>query len=165
MRHHLPCRCGKPWSAEAFYASQPCYCKECWKSQMRLRRDDPEIAQRERESAKANRINDPSYLADQRQRYNTHPRNRARAIRCTDNWRRKYPERVIAIGAVAYAVKTLNLFRERCESCGTDQFVCAFHDDYSKPLKVTWNCRRCRHTYRLAQATALAISIKEAGFE
>jgi hypothetical protein len=164
MRYHLPCRCGKPWSAEAFYKGQPCYCKECWKAVMRRRRADPVIAAGERDSASVRRANNPSYLADQRERY-TNPHNRARAIRNVDKWRQKYPERAPAIDAVKKAINTTYaLDRGPCEKCNTTVRVCGFHiGNYADPLRVTWRCRAChgaaQREARLAWATAQAISI------
>jgi hypothetical protein len=87
-----------------------------------------------------------------------YPRNRARAIRCTDKWRFLNPEKADAINAVAYAIRSYTLVRGRCIGCGTDKHVCAWHDDYSKPLDVTWSCRRCRHTGRAAARAGIEAS-------
>jgi hypothetical protein len=82
-----------------------------------------------------------------------YPRNQAQAIRRTNKWRVLNPEKAHAINAVASAIRTYSLERGRCIGCGTDRHVCGYHDDYTKPLEVTWSCRRCRHMER---ATARA---------
>jgi hypothetical protein len=97
--------------------------------------------------------------------YRKHERRRI------DVWRMKNPEKQRAIAMVGHAVRNDNLMRGPCEKCGTKVRVCGFHDQgYSTPLDVVWRCRSCnraqRNNDRLAQATALSISIdKEAGFE
>jgi len=58
-------------------------------------------------------------------------------------YRRKYPQKVKAQNAVAYAVSNGTLVKGPCESCGTTQDICAHHSDYLKPLEVEWLCRPC----------------------
>jgi hypothetical protein len=126
---------------------------------MRRRRADPKIAASEHESAVIRRHN-PEYLAKERERRRNEPQLRAQAIRNTDKWRLKYPERAPAITAVSKAIKvTCDLDRGPCEKCGTTVKVCGFHiDGYADPLMVTWRCRRChgaaQRAARLAQGTA-----------
>jgi phenylpropionate dioxygenase-like ring-hydroxylating dioxygenase large terminal subunit len=94
--------------------------------------------------------------------YRSDPHNKAKATRCLVMWRRNNRERNAAANVVAQAIRNNRLVRGRCAGCGTDKFVCAYHDDYAKPYKVKWNCRRCRHVYRLAVAKQVAISIGQA---
>jgi hypothetical protein len=91
--------------------------------------------------------------------YRSDPINRAKAAMYKITWRRNNCERNAAIDVVAQAIAKGRLDRGRCAGCGTDKFVCAYHDDDAKPYKVKWNCRRCHHASKLAQAAALAISI------
>lgn len=54
-------------------------------------------------------------------------------------WREENPNKYKAHGKVAYEVRKGNLTPKPCEKCGEEESV-AHHDDYSKPLDVTWLC-------------------------
>jgi hypothetical protein len=56
-------------------------------------------------------------------------------------WRRQNPEKYEAHKAVANALNRGLLKKGKCVVCGSLR-VDAHHDDYSKPLQVTWLCRR-----------------------
>lgn len=57
-----------------------------------------------------------------------------------------------ARSAVAYAIKTGRLCRpDVCEWCSEMTFCEAAHRDYSKPLDVTWLCRRCHRRWDTAE--------------
>jgi hypothetical protein len=124
-----PCdRCGEPWSGKAFYDGRPGICKECHKARVYRRRADPQVKAHDYERVKL-----------RLKRSGEWKRNRM------TKWRIENREKDRAINTVSQAVKNYSLVRgRRCVSCGTDKNVCAFHDDYSKPLKVTWSCRPCR---------------------
>ncbi len=55
-------------------------------------------------------------------------------------WRDKNKKKLYAHGVVAYRIKTGELIRKPCETCGSIQRVHAHHDDYSNPLDVRWLC-------------------------
>ena len=57
-------------------------------------------------------------------------------------WRKEDSRRFIAHNAVARAVKKGILVRQPCEMCGNEKTV-AHHEDYDKPLAVTWLCQPC----------------------
>lgn len=59
------------------------------------------------------------------------------------NYRKRFPEKQKAQNAVSYALHAGKLTKGLCSSCGTDQDICAHHEDYTKPLDVTWLCRPC----------------------
>ncbi len=45
-----------------------------------------------------------------------------------------------------YAVKTGKIVRPKvCSRCSKEGVIDAHHEDYSKPLDVTWICRRCHN--------------------
>jgi len=48
-----------------------------------------------------------------------------------------------ARGAAQAALKSGRLTRKPCEACGGPEKAHMHHEDYSKPLKVKWLCRRC----------------------
>jgi ribosomal protein S27AE len=56
-------------------------------------------------------------------------------------YRRRHRERQRARGQVTVAVRLGLLVRGACERCGAAE-VEAHHDDYGKPLKVRWLCRK-----------------------
>lgn len=58
-------------------------------------------------------------------------------------YRRKYPEKVRAQNAVAYALRHGTLVKGPCQHCTTTEDICAHHADYAKPLDVVWLCRAC----------------------
>jgi hypothetical protein len=163
-----PCdHCGEPWSARAFYVDRPGCCKECHKARVNRRRADPLVkAQRyERAKLRLKRLSDAKPKNEKPRRepppareYTYHPpRDRAAEIRRVEKWRMENRDKARAIDAVAHAVRNYDLERPaRCESCGTDKHVVAFHDDYAKPLVVTWSCRRCRSKARRQAAAALS---------
>ena len=57
----------------------------------------------------------------------------------TKEYRRRYPERYKANGAVAAALKSVRLVKQPCACCGAAD-VEAHHPDYSRPLDVIWLC-------------------------
>ena len=57
-------------------------------------------------------------------------------------WQLKHPERRAAHEAVRRALLRGELVRQPCEDCGAIHTVDAHHEDYSRPLEVTWLCRR-----------------------
>lgn len=86
--------------------------------------------------------------------------NRARERRSTTAYRERHPERERAKRAIRSALEKGWLTRpERCEKCGRDpgprsdgrSQIHAHHEDYSRPLCVTWMCIHC-HTAEHSRA-------------
>lgn len=70
-------------------------------------------------------------------------------------YNKQYPERAKAGDIVTYAVKTGQISREPCQVCGSNENLCAHHDDYALPLAVVWLCakhHKARH-WRLRGGT------------
>lgn len=44
---------------------------------------------------------------------------------------------------VGNAIRDGKLMRNPCIKCGSKKYLNAHHEDYYKPLDVTWLCRRC----------------------
>ena len=76
-----------------------------------------------------------------RQRAKTDSRIK-QSIEITRRWRNDDKRRARAHSAVAWAIKSGDLVRAPCESCGRED-VHAHHDDYDKPLEVRWLCPAC----------------------
>jgi hypothetical protein len=60
-------------------------------------------------------------------------------------YRKKYPEKIHARKIVYVAVRNGTLVKKKC-FCGKAK-VEAHHEDYSKPLKVKWMCRKHHRKY------------------
>lgn len=74
-------------------------------------------------------------------------RHRERLLAQTQAWKAKYPERVKAHTAVRIALMQGKLVKpDGCSACGRARLprqLEGHHEDYSKPLEVTWLCRKC----------------------
>lgn len=57
-------------------------------------------------------------------------------------WAELNPEKKKAHSALRLAIVNGDVIRESCSKCGNWK-ACGHHVDYSKPLEVTWLCRRC----------------------
>jgi hypothetical protein len=57
-------------------------------------------------------------------------------------WEARNPEKKAAHLVVSKALRRGLLHRSPCERCGACK-VDAHHEDYAKPLEVTWLCRAC----------------------
>jgi len=59
-------------------------------------------------------------------------------------WRESNPDKYRARVAFAMAINNKSIKRvDVCSVCGSNYFVDAHHEDYSKPLEVQWLCRLC----------------------
>lgn len=78
--------------------------------------------------------------------YRTTPQGATKMREAVNRSITKHPEKQKARMRIAYQIKTGRMVRPtKCERCN---YVCkphAHHDDYSKPLDVTWLCITC-HT-------------------
>lgn len=80
--------------------------------------------------------------------YAARPESVKRSIERTKVYREKYKIRYKAYCSVANAIRDGKLIPRPCEVCGTEEFVHAHHEDYSKPLEVKWLCgihHKARH--------------------
>jgi hypothetical protein len=63
----------------------------------------------------------------------------------TKAWRAEDKRRCAAHNAVARAIKSGSLVRNKCIRCSEPKTV-AHHEDYDKPLDVMWLCQPCHKT-------------------
>jgi ribosomal protein L44E len=91
----------------------------------------------------------PCVNARQRRNWRDSPEKHRDALKA---WRRRNPTgpltgesklRADARRDANKAIRSGQLVRQPCESCGTSNRVQAHHDDYSKPLDVRWMCSEC----------------------
>jgi ribosomal protein S27AE len=76
------------------------------------------------------------------------------------------PKNKIKIRAHYMLNKAVNnglLKRENCFLCGTDQQIVAHHDDYRKPLKVKWVCKKCHRIVHSKAYNNGAVAYNNAG--
>lgn len=63
-------------------------------------------------------------------------------------YRLRHPERTAVYCKVYRAKKAGVLIPPiRCPGCGEEHQIHAHHEDYSRPLSVTWICARCHHEH------------------
>lgn len=93
---------------------------------------------------------------DVKKRYNTEPeklrayelkRNKLPARRASKKdylktWRKKNRDKSRAHKEIGRKTAAGKIQREPCSVCGTNKYVHAHHDDYSKPLVVLWLCAK-----------------------
>ena len=60
----------------------------------------------------------------------------------TRKYRNKYPEKAKARAMVSYHLRSGHISKKPCEKCGNIETE-AHHEDYSKPLDITWLCESC----------------------
>lgn len=86
--------------------------------------------------------------------------DRERGNRQTIEYRRRYQENnPIKRGASALVNKAIHnkLLKKpkSCESCGETTSLHGHHDDYSKPLEVTWLCPSCHFVWHAKHGEGL----------
>lgn len=75
-----------------------------------------------------------------REIYNQSEKGKKLAVVRAIRYQKENKEIRLAHMKVKYAIDHGNLHKQPCEVCGCGK-VEAHHDDYSKPLEVTWLCR------------------------
>jgi ribosomal protein S27AE len=64
--------------------------------------------------------------------------------RITRRWRLANPEKNMAHRLMKGALRRGEIVKaESCEDCGAGGVLHGHHEDYSRPLNVTWLCPRC----------------------
>lgn len=69
-------------------------------------------------------------------------------------WQLRFPEKRRAHEAVRQALLKGILVKGVCQDCGSADHVDAHHDNYARPLEVTWLCRRhhmARHRRKITK--------------
>lgn len=62
----------------------------------------------------------------------------------------------------AYALRTRRIRKpEKCEKCGNPGRLVMHHEDYFKPLEVTWLCTHCHGVYENAKRKGKKYSVTE----
>lgn len=140
------CRCDQDKSVADFYADKRAkdglsgHCKQCHLAKTNAyKRADPE--RRRLQDQRWRQQNPDAVQAARRRYWDANPGLKTEHNR---DWRRRYPDRARAHNALNRAVR-LGIVRPPhcCQSCGREAPLEAHHADYSKPLEVSWLCRKC----------------------
>jgi hypothetical protein len=59
------------------------------------------------------------------------------------NWRKSNPEKYAAHIIVGNALASGKIVKQPCEKCESEKHIHGHHNDYSKPLEITWLCCIC----------------------
>lgn len=70
------------------------------------------------------------------------PTRRVKRIKYQRDMRHRHPEKRNARQIALRALKAGVLIKQPCEIKGCTRTVQMHHDDYSKPLEITWLCRK-----------------------
>ncbi len=128
---------------DAFYASNKSRCKECVKARVRRNRADKIDYYRAYDRARAwlpERVLARQKYAKRRQ---ADPELRAVDRQRAEDWSKRHPLKRRAHVITGNAIRDGRLVQEPCERCGAEENIDAHHEDYTKPLDVTWLCRTC----------------------
>ncbi len=95
-----------------------------------------------REQGRIWRENHPGYNQKAcRKYYESHGGEVRRSV-C--EWAHSHPEAVMAQNCVKTKLRNGKLQRPtNCSVCGKEDIIEAHHDNYEKPLDITWVCRTC----------------------
>ncbi len=84
----------------------------------------------------------------QKKRYVSSEKGRSSRKTANKKYWDSHPQKAKAHNAVSNALRDGKLERpDICESCDTEIFVEAHHEDYNKPLEVIWMCIKCHKEY------------------
>jgi len=126
----------------AFYASIGTYCKPCWRARVRANRLARIDYYREYDRA---RTDQPDRVAARKayaERVKNTPHLRTISHARTKAWMARNNEKRRAHIMTGNAIKYGLLKKQPCVRCGEAR-VEAHHEDYLKPLDVTWLCKPC----------------------
>lgn len=84
------------------------------------------------------------YREEQRRIYQQTSEGKLASSKAKAEYRKRNPVKAKAHAIVSRAIRAGKLFSMPCCDCGAE-VAHAHHDDYAKPLNVTWLCAKC-HT-------------------
>ena len=119
-------------------------CIECVKKRIRLhRKANPDKYKKYEKSRSCL----PNRIAS-RKKYWSSDKGKNTRKRASINFRLKYPLRYAANVLTQQALRRGDLRHALfCEACGSNEKLEAHHDDYTKPLQVTWLCSKCHQAW------------------
>lgn len=135
-------KCDSAKSPEEFYVSNRSRCKECVKAAVRANRK--RRAQYYRKYDRMRFQTDPKIRA-RHKRYQASEAGKQSMLKSRRKWMERHPERRAAHITLGNAVRDGKINKpDRCEACGDrHKRIHGHHEDYRKPLDVTWLCPPC----------------------
>lgn len=71
-------------------------------------------------------------------------RHREQRMAYQREWKKRFPEKYVAHYTYRNALSRGKIARpSKCSACGVACKPDGHHEDYSKPLEITWLCRKC----------------------
>lgn len=130
------CKTDKPDTE--FYITNKSWCKECTKEAATASR----LANIEKVRARDRARGLTRKKKKMVKAYAKTDRGKERRRAASAAWIQRNPEKRKAQVAVGNALRDGKLVRQPCEDCGKEKAQ-AHHEDYSKPLEVSWKCAKC----------------------
>ncbi len=62
-------------------------------------------------------------------------------------YEKKYPQKARAHAIFSNALRYGTLIKKPCQECGQKDDIHGHHEDYSKPLDITWLCAKCHRIW------------------
>ena len=132
-------KCGIVKSDKDFYGYH--VCKECIKSAVRKNREENLEYYQEYDRKRASLPHRVKIRKKIAERWKTDPELKERAKELKKQWQQKNILKRAAHIIVGNAIRDGRLAKKPCRICGDEKSE-AHHDDYAKPLKVKWLCRK-----------------------
>lgn len=126
--------CGQDKAVSDFYVSDPTHCKACVRERVRVNRLEKIEYYREFDRKRGLLRHRKEAVRRRAPKYKDKDCARSKAFRAEN------PEKYKAHCMVNNAIRDGRLKVRPCERCGDAIGVQAHHEDYSKPLDVTWLC-------------------------
>ncbi len=137
-------RCGATKSVSQFYAHDGS-CKAC---RILLVKEYRKKNIKRIQEYDRNRPNKGERIAATKRRYRRHtstPEGRERLREHRRKWAQEYrnSDKRAAHVIAGNAIRDGRLVKQPCKRCGSPDNIHAHHEDYTKPMEVTWLCRPC----------------------
>lgn len=124
-----------------FYNGVATLCKECHKKRVRQNRLEKADYYKEYDASRFK--NDPR-VRDRHKRYRKTDAGKESLKKARQKWVEENQEKRAAHVLLGNAVRDNRVTKpSKCESCGSGGRIEGHHEDYAKPLEVTWLCRQC----------------------
>ena len=128
--------CGLEKDPSLFYTSNKTKCKECIKLAVRENREDKIEYYREFDR---NRSNNPERVQARKDYLSTDAGKKSKQ-KTIQKYKENNPKKRAVHVTTGNAIRDGKLTKGVCEVCGCSDNIVAHHNDYDKPLEVTWLC-------------------------